>query len=1287
MPRSAGAALQQAGDKYAAPARDADLAAVPRLMLASNLFQCILTNVGGICEWTPDLGGGGGWFPTGTPDVYIYESGFQVAGLAEAGPWAGDTVAALFYDGSLGGNGTALTPIYDSLDPDDLANWPDDAYLRDEELFAPALLGRKTISQNDTWVRYWDGNPSGYPGGLAHPMGIRATQRTLAWNYPSGNESVLYVLVELENVTNDPEFQRLNELAYFGGDDALPDEGWAYREVYTGFTSDYDVSTAFANLGTAILPFDMVIAYHGLFQPESEAWRFPASVFYPPFFTAAPGIAGTKYLQSPRNPETGEEIGLSMASIATYAAGFVFPLPDGPNEWWRYLSGNLDLSLGDPPCNVPAEIQTFDVETTERSVCFIPTATADVRVYQASGPFSLEPGESVKVVVAHIVAPTVETMPDGSPSGVVQSETNTDPNLPGVPSFHPGYASARGCDPNGANCTDLRSAFENPVKSIERAAGWVEYRGPGPSGGLYPPAVEHPSNRIEQREVEVVPGSLLGRALVAQTIFDNRFLLGFSPEPPPFYLVPGDGRVTVVWSPSATETEGDPFIEVTGDPESALYNPNYREFDVEGYRIWRGTARNELALLEQFDFADTRFLDYTCETVHPEEDVGALAESAETGNLVPVIGYAAGEICPATPEEPLVRAIDGSLVFNNGGPGGAPGAGISRMPTSAVVDTAILADRDVGEVRRLSDTGVPYVYTDTTVTNNFTYFYAVTAFDVNSMASGPHSLRSSRIDQAAVPRAEAPNLTIPVLRTEIAGDDGVALDPGTPHPRVDPDAGTFDGPVPPTDGVEQVFAPLVERLLPAFTTSARIDSVKPDWVAREGCGEFGWDFGSVCFRAWLTIDGGPSEVAGLASNWNRFGRPASSRTRAVTSEVPFDPEALETFGIPALSGTAEAYVTLDEAINFINWEGQQNRRGFAPNTLHGGPRWFSGTEETTPDPTRFIRVGHLPEVDSVWIPIHHTPVGPGEDPLPNSGLLQYFGYYLAHLGRAADIRLTWRDGTVSVRDVTHHVDVPFSAEYGSSWGFLNEDGDGDGIVSWLDFFCVGDAARAAWAEAFGEVCPVSLALSARPALGPVSLGTGFPTEESGTGFALYLNGMRHFFLADAPPPDGTVWTLRTYSGTVTASTGLDSPDPGGYAYQRVYDLEGGATGRRSPLIPGLTLSWVSESRATVAGPADLRKVHTVPDPYLVTSRFDRSPTTKQLMFVNLPPRATIRIYTLTGVLVDQIEHDDPSGAGRAAWNLRNRSDQFVASGVYFFHIVTPERQEKIGKFTVLMGAQ
>ena len=124
------------------------------------------------------------------------------------------------------------------------------------------------------------------------------------------------------------------------------------------------------------------------------------------------------------------------------------------------------------------------------------------------------------------------------------------------------------------------------------------------------------------------------------------------------------------------------------------------------------------------------------------------------------------------------------------------------------------------------------------------------------------------------------------------------------------------------------------------------------------------------------------------------------------------------------------------------------------------------------------------------------------------------------------------------------------------------------------------------------------------------------------------------------------------------------------------------------MIPGLQFVLTIDSAGVYdTGVPDLTQVHTVPDPYRGTSAYDLAPTEKQVMFVNLPYRATLRIYSLSGILVRVLEHDDPSGGGRLAYDLRNRNNQFIASGVYFFHVITPEKYEHVGKFTVIVAGE
>jgi len=76
-----------------------------------------------------------------------------------------------------------------------------------------------------------------------------------------------------------------------------------------------------------------------------------------------------------------------------------------------------------------------------------------------------------------------------------------------------------------------------------------------------------------------------------------------------------------------------------------------------------------------------------------------------------------------------------------------------------------------------------------------------------------------------------------------------------------------------------------------------------------------------------------------------------------------------------------------------------------------------------------------------------------------------------------------------------------------------------------------------------------------------------------------------------------------------------------------------------------------------------------------------------LRFYNLPPKATIRIFTLAGDHVATIEHDaernQQEGLEYTSWNLISKNEQDTVSEIYIYHVETPDGQEKIGKFVVI----
>ncbi len=105
--------------------------------------------------------------------------------------------------------------------------------------------------------------------------------------------------------------------------------------------------------------------------------------------------------------------------------------------------------------------------------------------------------------------------------------------------------------------------------------------------------------------------------------------------------------------------------------------------------------------------------------------------------------------------------------------------------------------------------------------------------------------------------------------------------------------------------------------------------------------------------------------------------------------------------------------------------------------------------------------------------------------------------------------------------------------------------------------------------------------------------------------------------------------------------------------------------------------------------SDLDKIAVVPNPYVVAATWEpRSPYRfgrgeRRIFFINLPPRCTIRIYTIRGYLVDTIEHNSTLENGQEPWNLLSKDGQEIAYGVYIYHVTAPGIGEKIGKFAII----
>ncbi len=111
------------------------------------------------------------------------------------------------------------------------------------------------------------------------------------------------------------------------------------------------------------------------------------------------------------------------------------------------------------------------------------------------------------------------------------------------------------------------------------------------------------------------------------------------------------------------------------------------------------------------------------------------------------------------------------------------------------------------------------------------------------------------------------------------------------------------------------------------------------------------------------------------------------------------------------------------------------------------------------------------------------------------------------------------------------------------------------------------------------------------------------------------------------------------------------------------------------------------------------KIYVYPNPYRLDGRYrslgyegrnqDIMPNDKvrALHFGNLPPKCTIKIFSLDGDRLITIEHDkDPSDptAHHNSWNLITRNHQQPVSGLYYWAVEMPDGRTQIGKFVIIM---
>lgn len=104
----------------------------------------------------------------------------------------------------------------------------------------------------------------------------------------------------------------------------------------------------------------------------------------------------------------------------------------------------------------------------------------------------------------------------------------------------------------------------------------------------------------------------------------------------------------------------------------------------------------------------------------------------------------------------------------------------------------------------------------------------------------------------------------------------------------------------------------------------------------------------------------------------------------------------------------------------------------------------------------------------------------------------------------------------------------------------------------------------------------------------------------------------------------------------------------------------------------------------------MNAIKVVPNPYVATNAMEpavQNPFLNQrrrLMFTNLPAQCDIKIFTSSGVLIDEMSVDNTADNGAAHWDLLTREGLEIAAGIYVFHVQARATGDvKIGKFAVI----
>jgi hypothetical protein len=643
---------------------------------------------------------------------------------------------------------------------------------------------------------------------------------------------------------------------------------------------------------------------------------------------------------------------------------------------------------------------------------------------------------------------------------------------------------------------------------------------------------------------------------VVQGVFDLDFLQPSPPVAPNMTLVPGNGKVTILWDDLSIRTSDRVYEEFV------LLDPDYLEFDFQGYRLYRSRT----GIFSDLGRESIKF-PFTPEAIQQNEE-NAEYDLTLLGQWDLADGITTesdGTVCSDS-----MVLIDSSVVYTD-------------------CDTFNLG----------TDTGLQFAYVDRgddndPLINGFRYFYSVTAYDVNSYElTGPldwslDSGVSFPAENSVIPRSNASGFVNAFGRFQHLSSDGELLD-DTSSIFVSAATGELEPP-----------------------DSIRASNAVADFVFNPGI--------------YSEISDAHYEI--VLDDFERL----DDVTNRITYHVEdADGDAMHTGSVSSFDlsydGTEQifsaAVMVLDDSVG-----------------VDSAKVFFTSEITFDVDQAAFV----TPVAEDHFLAENSS----GVDIVDSLGNISFSVASFIPAGfRAADLRMEWTavdDGdtilTLVVSDLDNLEDVAF----------------GDSIV--VDRQVIDAAKGSNW-----SFLPVSGGVL-QPGGRYLDITSPVPIADLWLcGYRITLTGMSRM------PMAGDAWTVRQLAYTVDIDT-LVTPNDTTYS------------DARRPPVPGARYRIDTQSGGQEKGDVDLTKIRVVPNPYIATSSFELGPTEKQIHFINLPSECTIRIYTISGNLVNTLEHTLDE-AGTEVYDLRTRYNLELASGNYYYHVTTPNGETHLGRFAVV----